>query len=137
MRVFTTAVLLALTVAVASARDVRVFIVPRTSAVPRSGKVLFDIYWINSGFRPNAIPAARRHRFSYVPHGRDDSWAGVEALVQSHPDPDRRIAARAIIRDTATVKFDPRATELLEIRAKFYGDRSRFESNALLLRVTR
>jgi hypothetical protein len=137
MRVLVTAALLAVTVACACARDVRVFIAPRTSAVPRSGKVLFDIYWINSGFHPGVIPAVRRHSFSYVPHGRDSSWAGVEALISSHPAPDRRIAPRSIVRDTATVDFDVRAAELLEVRARFSGDRSRFESNSVVLRVSR
>jgi hypothetical protein len=137
MRALITVAVFFVTVAGACARDVRVFISPRTATMPRSGKVLFDIYWINSGSRPAVIPAARRHSFSYVPHGRDSSWAGGEALISTHPDPDRRIAPRSIVRDTATVDFDTRAAELLEVRARFRGDRSRFESNSVILRVSR
>ena len=40
----------------ATERNVSVFIAPRSSLVPASGKVIIDVYWFNSSKRPRAVP---------------------------------------------------------------------------------
>lgn len=141
MRVVSIAVVfLALTAVELSARDVHVFIAPRTSSIPASGKVHFDIYWLNKGRRPAAIPAARRHSFTYSPLGPTAATAtavGISILTASHPSADRRIAAGAVIHDSAAIDVDARGVDLVKITAEFRGDRSTFKSNPVVLRTPR
>ena len=47
---------LLLTAVVASGGSVRVYIAPQTTFIPASGKVSFDIYWINESERAASIP---------------------------------------------------------------------------------
>ncbi len=122
------------------ARDVRVFIAPRSSMVPRSGKVLFDVYWINDGRRPAAIPALQRYSFTYLPLGPTATTAtafGLSMLTADHPSADRRLAPGAVARDSATVDIDAKGADLVQIAAEFRGDRSTFKSNTVVLRTRR
>src|SRR5262245_53366995 len=131
--VITTFVLLA-TIMPLCARDVRVFIAPRTHVRPSSGKVVFDIYWINSGSRPAAIPAAGRYNFSSLSHGKELGWAGGASRFWPHPPPDRQIAAGSILHEVVTVDIGRAAAELIEVDADFEGERKKFRSNSVVLR---
>ncbi len=138
MRIVLAMCLLVTTVAEVCGRDVRVFIAPRTLIVPRSGKVLFDIYWTNDGSRPNAIPALQRYSFTYSPLGPTATTAtavGISVRTADHPSVDRRIGPGALVRDSATAEIDARGTDLVQIAAEFRGDRSTFKSNTVILRM--
>jgi hypothetical protein len=134
MRPLITAFLLLATIMPVAARDIRVFIAPRTHVRPASGKVVFDIYWINTGSRPAAIPAPGRHHFSSLSHGRDLGWAGGNARISVHPPPDRQVAPWSIVRDVVTVDIGRGAAELIEVDAEFEGKRRKFRSNSVVLR---
>ena len=93
----------------------------------------FDVYWINKGERPSAIPAAGRYSFSYAGSVGGGGFAAVDASIYSHAPADRQIAAGAIIRDRITVKFDSQGARLLEVTAEFEGQRATFRSNTVVL----
>ena len=134
MRPVITVFLLLATIVSVCAQDVRVFIAPRSNVRPSSGKVLFDVYWINSGSKSAAIPAAGRYTFSSLSHGRGLGWAGGSARIDVNPPPDRQIPPRTILRDVITVDIGRGAAELIEVDAEFEGHRRKFRSNSVVLR---
>jgi hypothetical protein len=122
---------------VALAGSVKVFIAPRSSTLPPNEKMPFDVYWMNYGERPSAIPAAGCYSFSYVARVNGGGFAAVEAQISSNPPADRQIAPGATIRDHITVKFDPHGAQLLEVTAEFKGRRATFNSNTIMLATSR
>ena len=69
MRVSSFILSLLLTATAAFGGSVKVYIAPQTTVIPGSGKISFDIYWINDSERPAAIPAPERYVFIY--------WASI------------------------------------------------------------
>ena len=124
---------LLLTAFAAFGGSVKVYIAPRTTSIPASGKVLFDIYWINESERPAMIPAFERYSFTFSPLTRS-ATVGLEGRTIDHPSPDRSIAGWAIVHDQTTIEIDAKANELVAISAEFHGDKSRFKSNTVVLR---
>ena len=122
---------------VALAGPVEVFIAPRSSTLPRNGKMPFDVYWINKGERPSKIPAAGRYSFNYSGSVAGGGFAAFDAQVYSHAPADRQIAPGAIIRDRITAKFDPQGAQLLEVTAEFDGGLATFKSNTVVLTTSR
>jgi hypothetical protein len=134
MRTFiVTCLLLLATIVAASAGSVKVFIAPSSSTIPGSGKVSFDIYWLNNADRPAAIPALDQYHFKFSIVGPGSGTAGIEARIVDHPSPDRQISAHAIVRDHTTVEIDAKPGELVEVTAEFRGRKSRFKSNTVVL----
>ena len=124
--------LLLLTAVAASGGNVRVYIAPQTTLIPASGKVWFDIYWINESERSATIPAFERYSLIFSPLTRSAS-VGLEARTIDHPTPDRRIAGW-VVHDQTTVDINAKPNELVAISAEFRGDKSRFKSNIIVLR---
>jgi hypothetical protein len=121
----------------AAAGDVRVLIAPRTAAIPGSGKVVFDIYWVNDGDKTAAIPLLERYRFFYSPVGPGSTAVGLQLHTVDHTGRDRHIAPRSVVRDTASAKIDAGGAQLVEVSAEFRGEKSRYKSNSVVLRVGR
>src|SRR4051812_5564724 len=118
---------------VAEAGSVTVYIAPATTSIPASGKVAFDVYWYNDSDRPATIPAFER--FSFMFSALDPlAGASLEARTVDHSGPDRPIAAWATVHDQTTITIDAKPDELVAITAKFYGNKSRFKSNTVVLR---
>jgi hypothetical protein len=127
-------------VVTASARDVRVFIAPRTQVIPRSGRVVFDIYWVNSSEKPVAIPALQRYSFEYLPVGAlasNSTVYGAEVQTVDHPSPNRRLAPHALLREHVTADIRATGAQALEVTAEFHGERTRLKSNTVILRTAR
>jgi hypothetical protein len=137
MRAILAASLLLLAAFPAVARDVRVFIAPRDSVIPRSGKVIFDIYWVNESNRPAAIPLRQRYSFIFSPLAPELAWGATEFATVTHPGFDRVIPAHRVIHESATAQIDASGAKVLEVSAEFIGNKSRFESNTVVLRATR
>jgi hypothetical protein len=116
------------------ARDVRVLIAPRTIAIPSSGQVIFDIYWVNDGEKAVTIPALERYTFFFSPVGPSDAEVGFQLRTVDHSGPDRKIAPRSIIHENATAEIGARGANLVEVTAEFRGNRSRYKSNKVILR---
>ena len=132
--------LLVLSVVAAPARDVRVFIAPRTQVIPHSGRVVFDIYWVNGGEKPVAIPALQRYSFVYLPVGPVASRStvyGAEVQTVDHPSPNRRLSPHALLREHATANIRASGAQAVEVTAEFHGDRTRLKSNTVILRTAR
>lgn len=130
--------LLVLSVVAAPARDVRVFIAPRTQVIPPSGRVIFDIYWVNGGEKPAAIPALQRYSFVYLPVGPAASRStvyGAEVQTVDHPSPNRRLAPHALLREYVTADIRASGAQAVEVTAEFDGDRTRLKSNTVILRT--
>jgi hypothetical protein len=117
----------------ASAGSVKVYIVPQTTFIPASGKVSFDIYWINESERPAMIPAFERYSFTFSPL-TSSATVGLDGRTIDHPSRDRGIAGWAIVHDQTTIEIDAKPNQLVEISAEFHGDKSRFKSNTIVLR---
>ena len=137
MRILATTLLLIAAATQVFARDVRVLIAPRSVSVPRSGKLVFDVYWINRGSRPASIPGAGLYSFVYTPLDVEAGWGGTNARIFSHSPPNRQIAPGAIVRDTATADLETRGAKLLEVTGHFRGRRVEFESNSVLVHASR
>ena len=128
-----------LAIAATAGAEVRVFIVPRSSLVPTSGRVLLDIYWLNDGERQAAIPGTGVYGFMATIRSR--TGAGLPRvtagqIVASHGVADRVIPAGTLARDEVTIptRFDLKPDEFVELRARFALARGRrFESNTVLL----
>ena len=121
----------------AAARDVRVFIAPHTAVIPRSGKVVFDIYWVNDGEKTVAIPLLERYTFFYSPVGPGSTAVGLQLRTVDHTGKDRHIAPRTVVRDKATAEIDAGGAQLVQVSAEFQGEKSRYKSNSVVLRVSR
>ncbi len=120
----------------ADAGDVRVVIAPRSLVVPRSGTMLFDVYWVNSGSRAAAIPGAGSYITRYAQLAAP-SESRHAIITGSHPPADRKIGPRAIVRDVATVDIEPGTPGLLEVGIRFRGQRGEFDSNSAVVRSRR
>ena len=99
------------------ARDVRVFIAPRTTLVPSSGRVIFDIYWVNDGEKAVIIPSMEHYTFFYSPVGPGGDEVGLELRTVDHSGPDRKIAARSVVHDTAEAEIGAPGATLIEVTA--------------------
>jgi hypothetical protein len=133
MRVSLVILSLLLTAAAAFGGSVKVYIAPQTTFILASGKISFDIYWINENERPAAIPALERYSFTFPPWpgSRLSGWRRAPSIT---PGLDRSIAGWAIVHDTTTISVDAKPNELVAISAEFRGDKSRFKSNTIVLR---
>jgi hypothetical protein len=131
---------LALSVVAAPARDVRVFIAPRVQVIPHSGRVVFDIYWVNSGEKPAVIPALERYSFVYLPVGPVASGStvyGAEVQGALHAAPNRQLAPHTLLREHATADIRAKGVKVVEVTAEFHGERTHLKSNTVLLRMQR
>lgn len=108
------------------ARDVKVFIAPRSSLVPASGKVVFDVYWYNTAEQPRAIPNTKSYSFTQVIDSRSGQSLGRaagSAIVVDHPDRDRVIPARTMLHEQIVEEVRITADEFAEVSARFRGTR--------------
>jgi hypothetical protein len=121
----------------AIARDVRLFIALQTSVVPRSGKVAFDIYWINDGERPAAIPLLECYSFWYSPLGPGSTVVAIESRIVDHPGRDRQLGPRQALHERATAEITSKGAQPVEVAAEFRGNRSTYKSNTVVLRLLR
>jgi hypothetical protein len=125
------------TMSVACASDVKVFIAPRSSLVPASGKVVFDVYWFNTAEQPKAIPNNKSYSFTQVIDSRSGQSLGRatgSAIVVDHPDPDRVIPARTMLHEQIVEEVRITANEFAEVYARFRGTRcGTFKSNSVIL----
>jgi hypothetical protein len=117
----------------AHAGAVSVFIAARSHSLPASGKIAFDIYWINESDRAATIPALDYHSFTYSPLASERSWGATVGHVVDHRGPDRQIAPRRILHDQVTVDIKAEGARLLRVSAEFEGHRSTFKSNTIVL----
>jgi hypothetical protein len=132
-------VILALSAAAASAAagPVSVYIAPRSSVIPRSGKVVFDVYWFNRGERAATIPSLESYSFacsvvSRTGKGLPRFLGG--AVSSLHGNPDRPIPPRTVLRGEIQTDIDIAVDELVEVTAEFRGNRrGRFKSNTVVL----
>ena len=133
-------VILALVVAAATAAaktSVSVYIAPRNSVIPASGKVIFDIYWFNRSERPATIPTLDSYSFScdVINSSRKKLPSFRGSVVSSlHRDADRPIPARTIVRDEIETQIEATADDFVEVTAQFWGkDGKTLESNTVVL----
>jgi hypothetical protein len=119
------------------ARDVKVFIAPRSSLVPASGKVIIDVYWFNEAEQPRAIPNTKSYSITQVIDSRSGKSFGRatgSAVVVDHPDPDRVIPARTMLHDEIVEEVKITADEFAEVYARFRGTRCGiFKSNTVIV----
>jgi hypothetical protein len=134
---FVTTSFLIITTSVVFAQDVKVFIAPRSSLVPASGKVVIDVYWFNTAEQPRAIPNTKSYSITQVidsRSGKSLGRAGGSAVVVDHPDPDRVIPARTMLHDEIVEEVKITADEFAEVSARFRGTRcGTFKSNTVIL----
>jgi len=122
---------------VAGARDVKVFIAPRSSLVPHSGKVVIDVYWFNTAETLRAIPNMESYGFSQMIASRTGQTlprfiGGAHTI--DHPSRDRAIPARKMVHDQVVVEVEITSDEFAELTADFSGTRcGTFKSNTIIL----
>ncbi|HVF73201.1 MAG TPA: hypothetical protein VM940_16485 [Chthoniobacterales bacterium] len=133
MRTLCVILLVVLFSPVARAGSVRVYIVPTTTSIPVSGEVAFEVYWYNDSDRPAKIPAFERFSFMFGALA-PLADARLEARSVDHAGPDRSIAPWATVHDQTTITIHAKPDELVAISATFYGNKSRFKSNTVVLR---
>ena len=125
------------TASVAFAGDVKVFIAPRSSLVPGSGKVVFDVYSFNTAEKPRGIPNTKSYSITQVIDSRSGKSLGRadgSVIVVDHPDPDRVIPARTMLHDQIVEDVRITADEFAEVYARFRGTRcGTFKSNSVIL----
>jgi hypothetical protein len=117
----------------AKAGSVSVYIVPAANSIPASGEVAFDVYWYNDSDRPAKIPAFERFSFMFGALS-PLADASLEARTVDHAGPDRSIAPWATVHDHTSISIQAKPDALVSITAKFYGNKSRFKSNTVVLR---
>lgn len=121
----------------AATAPVSVYIAPRSPIIPRSGKVIFDVYWFNRGERVAAIPSMESYSFACSVVSR--SGRGLPrflggAISSLHRGPDRSIPPRTVLRDQIQTQIDVTPDEFVEFTAEFRGERSNtFKSNTVIL----
>jgi hypothetical protein len=136
MRVALTILSLAL-VSAAAARDapIKLLIAPRSTQLPPSRRVVFDIYWHNWTDKPQAIPSLDTYWVScwaIVP-GRDGGELRSSGSVLDHPAPDRRIAPHQVIHDIITAEVELKRGEIGQFSLRVTGDHQKhFESNTVV-----
>ena len=125
-----------LSAAAAVARDVEVFIAPRTTVIPASGKVVFDVYWTNHGFHSEAIPARDgTYNFDFACPGTDYASAGNSFAPNNHAGRNRWLSPRTLIHDQVTVNIPiNKRAPLTKVSAQFRGLDCKFDSNTVILR---
>ncbi|MEY2578940.1 MAG: hypothetical protein QOI49_1764 [Verrucomicrobiota bacterium] len=116
----------------AKAGSVSVYIVPAANSISASGEVAFDVYWYNDSDRPAKIPAFERFSFTFYAL-TELAEVSLEARSVDHAGPDRLIAPRAIVHDQTTITIHAKPVELVVVSATFYGNKSRFKSNTVVL----
>ena len=127
--------------ALAAAKDVRVFIAPRSALVADSGKVVFDVYWFNSAEKPRAIPNLASYSLSQEICSRSGKTlprlvGGVQTV--DHRSADRTIRGRTMLHDQIVAEVQITADEFAEISAEFWGIRcGTFKSNTVILTKAR
>jgi hypothetical protein len=119
-------------VVAAKAGSVSVYIVPAANSIPASGEVAFDVYWYNDSDRSAKIPAFERFGFTFYAL-TELGEVSLEARSVDHSGPDRSIAPRAIVHDQTTITIHAKPDELVVVSATFYGNKSRFKSNTIVL----
>ena len=105
-----------------SARDVKVFIAPRSSIVPSSGKVVLDVYWYNAAEAPKQIPNMESYSVSALINSRSDKTLGRAlggARIVDHPGQDRVIPARTMLHDQIAQEMKLTGDEFAEVSAEF------------------
>jgi len=117
--------------------EVSVFISTRSALVPRSGKVVLDIYWFNRTSKPKSIPNLESYSVSqsvFPRHGRSLPRFVGGTHTSLHRGPDRAIEALTMVRDELTIEVEITDEEFAEISAKFWNSRYRvFRSNTVIL----
>ena len=116
----------------------RVFISPRSSVIPASGKVILDVYWFNESEAPVAIPGPGEYALNIVIRSRNGEGlprVSGPTVIMSHKPEDRRIRPRTLLRDdTINATVDAKENEFVEITVEFERARGRkFESNTIIL----
>jgi hypothetical protein len=124
-------------VTTAAAKDgpVKLLIAPRSTELPPSRRVVFDIYWHNWTDKPAAIPSLDTYWvacWAIVP-GHEGGELRSTGSVLDHPAPDRRIAPHAVIHDTITAEVDLKPREIGQVSLRITGEhRKHFESNSVV-----
>jgi hypothetical protein len=116
--------LVGLAATVAATPPVSVYIAPRSSIIPASGKVIFDIYWFNRSERPATIPTLESYSFSYdvISRSRRKLPSFRGSVVSSlHRDANRPIPARTIVRDELETSIEAKTDDFVEVTAEFWG----------------
>ena len=120
-----------------AARDVSVFIAPRSSFIPASGKVVLDVYWFNATPRPAAIPTTESYTLSRELVSRTGKSlprfiGGTQTT--GHRSEDRQIPPRTVLHDEIVTQIEATADDLVQLTAEFWGKRrGKFKSNTVVL----